>query len=175
MGWQSLPAEFDVQPAPWIDWDRANNRLYVIYADKTNSDVNISLRWSTNAGANWSSSITVNDDSSGLSQFQPHLAVDQSRGYVGAWWYDARDNSSSTNGSVRTYAAVSRDLFATQPKNFLLNAPACNDDVFEFKEYVGGAFFNGWFFPAWPDSSNSTGDNPDGTSKSEIHLARLPY
>ena len=33
----------------------------------------------------------------------------------------------------------------------------------ELGDYIGAAFHDGIFYPSWADSSNSTGDNPDGT------------
>jgi hypothetical protein len=34
--------------------------------------------------------------------------------------------------------------------------------TFDYGEYTGLAFYNGTFYPVWPDNSNSTNNNPDG-------------
>jgi hypothetical protein len=34
---------------------------------------------------------------------------------------------------------------------------------FDYGDYTGVAFYNGVFYAAWPDNSNSTHDNPNTT------------
>jgi hypothetical protein len=44
----------------------------------------------------------------------------------------------------------------------------------DFGDYTGVAFYNGVFYAVWPDNSNSTGDNPNGTRDwLDVYTARL--
>lgn len=42
-------------------------------------------------------------------------------------------------------------------------------------DYTGLAFSAGWLYPVWSDNSNSTGNNPDGTSRLDIVTCRFAY
>lgn len=178
-----------VFPVPVLSWHRSSNKLYLALTDKTTAsgesddDTDIYVRVSGDKAQNWSGRVKVNDNVGAVntiaSQFHPWLAVDQASGYVSVAWYDCRKDS----GNVKThfYAAVSRDQFATsQPRNFQINpsqsnAPAVGLGGGSYKEYVGHAFFKGYLHPVWIDNSNSTGDNPDGTSAFDVYTARVPY
>ena len=43
----------------------------------------------------------------------------------------------------------------------------------EFGDYISMDFYNGQMVTAWGDSSNSTGDNPNGTSGLDVYFARV--
>jgi len=43
----------------------------------------------------------------------------------------------------------------------------------EYGDYIGLAYFGGWIHPAWADISNSTGDNPNGTTRFEAESNRV--
>jgi hypothetical protein len=43
----------------------------------------------------------------------------------------------------------------------------------QFGDYSGLAYFQGMAHPAWPDTSNSTGDNPSGTRSFDIYTSRV--
>src|SRR5262249_41026117 len=108
-----------------IDWDRSggvhNGRLYVVYtdaADTTTADTDIFTRYSDDNGKTWSDRVRVNDDNTTNSQFNPSISVDQTTGYVGVAWYDARnddgkggpgDTNGIANDDVQVYGAVSTD------------------------------------------------------------------
>src|SRR5205823_1606776 len=90
-------------------------RAYLAYVDSvegllspTNTDSDIWVRYSDNNGVNWSNPVLVNDDQNlTSSQFHPHIAVDQSTGSVGVFWYDSRNDPN--NVAVQPYVAVSMD------------------------------------------------------------------
>jgi hypothetical protein len=42
-----------------------------------------------------------------------------------------------------------------------------------FFDYPGLVKEAGWVYPAWPDNSTSTSDNPDGVSRLDIRTARI--
>jgi hypothetical protein len=43
----------------------------------------------------------------------------------------------------------------------------------ELGDYIGLDFYNGVFYPSWADASNSTGNNPDGTSELDYYTAAV--
>ena len=193
LGWELIRPMGEVSelvPIPTLDWDRARNKIYVVYADKatqsgeSDDNTDIYVRTSTNGGAIWSDRVKVNDDSTTTSQFHPRLAVDQNTGKVAVSWYDCRNDPDPTTGNKKThfFAAVSTDGFASaQPRNFQLNPLQSNATITDlggggYKEYVGLAYFKGFLYPVWIDNSNSTGDNPDGTlSKFDVYIGKVPY
>ena len=46
-------------------------------------------------------------------------------------------------------------------------------DANELGDYISLDFYDGKMVTAWADSSNSTGDNPDGTRGLDIYFARI--
>lgn len=46
-----------------------------------------------------------------------------------------------------------------------------NGQSVEFGDYSGLAYFQGVAHPIWADTSNSTGDNPDGTANFDAYTA----
>ena len=54
------------------------------------------------------------------------------------------------------------------------SAESASNNVNDYGDYAGLAFYNGAFYPVWADNSNSTGDNPDGTlNELDIYTARV--
>ncbi|MDZ4811543.1 MAG: thermonuclease family protein [Pseudomonadota bacterium] len=142
-------------------------RLYMVYTEETtdeSDDLDILVRFSDNNGTAWSTPIQVNDDTTTRSQFLPKIAIDPTSGNVGICWHDARN--SATNSSMQLYCATAAP--AATPV-FTVNvqigdaASTSNGDGVEFGDYMGLAFVGGKLHPVWGDTSNSTGDNPDGT------------
>jgi YHS domain-containing protein len=144
-------------------------RLYLVYTDELvdeSNNTNIMLRYSDDVGATWSSPpIQVNTDATTRSQFLPKIASDPATGNVAICWHDARN--SATNTAMEEWC----DTFtpATFPA-FLGNvqvsdgASVSTDGSMDFGDYSGLALGSGTAHPIWADSSNSTGDNPNGTS-----------
>ena len=144
-------------------------RLYLVYTDELvdeSNNTNIMLRYSDDVGATWSSPpIQVNTDATTRSQFLPKIASDPATGNVAICWHDARN--SATNTAMEEWC----DTFtpATFPA-FLGNvqvsdgASLSTDGSMDFGDYSGLALGSGTAHPIWADSSNSTGDNPNGTS-----------
>jgi hypothetical protein len=166
-----------------------NGRLYMVYTDEQpdeSNNMDIFLRSSSNNGANWSAPVRVNDDAGTNSQFNPHLAVDQSTGFVGISWYDARNDSGSgagdTNGvandDAQFWGTFSTNGGASFRPNFQISAGTSNDNaasnLVDYGDYSWSTFANGFYYPAWSDNSNSTGDNPSGSlSNFDIYTARI--
>ncbi|MEO8198447.1 MAG: hypothetical protein ABI689_17175, partial [Thermoanaerobaculia bacterium] len=144
-------------------------RLYLIYTDEAvqeSNDTNVMLRFSDDTGATWSTPpIQVNTDATTRSQFLPKIASDPATGNVAICWHDTRD--SATNTAMEEWC----DTFvpASFP-SFLGNvqvsdgASISTDTSMDFGDYSGLALGAGIAHPIWADSSNSTGDNPNGTA-----------
>jgi hypothetical protein len=166
-----------------LAWDRTggahNGRVYLIWTQETpneSDNTDIMLQHSDDNGATWSPAVTLNDDHTANSQYNPAIALDQSSGNVAVSWYDTR-NDSGTGGSGDTdgvpnddfqiWATDSTDGGATFAPNFQVSAGTSNavdaNSFFDTGDYTHAAFVSGTFWPAWSDNSNSTGDNPDGT------------
>lgn len=166
-----------------------NGRLYIVYTDEQpdeSNDMDVLLRSSNNNGANWSAPVRVNDDAGTNSQFMPHLSIDQSTGFLGISWYDARNDSGSgagdTNGvandDAQFWGTFSTTGGTTFRPNFQISAGTSNDNAagsgVDYGDYSWADFANGLFYPVWSDNSNSTGDNPDGAlSRFDIYTARI--
>jgi hypothetical protein len=184
-GFDYLP----VQPHRSVDaeanlaWDRSggphDGRVYAIWTQevKNESDnMDIMFQFSDDAGATWSPAVRLNDDATTNSQVNPAIALDQTSGAVAVSWYDARndlgqggagDTDGIPNTDVQIWATASTDGGATFAPNFQVSAGTSNatdaESSFDFGDYTHAAFQSGFFYPAWSDNSNSTGDNPDGT------------
>ena len=167
-----------------LAWDRTggahNNRLYMVYTDETvneNNDTNIMLRFSDNDGVTWSAPLRVNDDATTRTQMFPKIALDPTTGNIAIVWYDARNDSS--NVKVELWGTVSMDGGQTFLPNVKISAGASDGrqniigNPNEFGDYIGLTFYNNAFYPAWADSSNSTGDNPNGTAGLDIYVAKV--
>jgi hypothetical protein len=190
-GFRKIPA----QPNRTVDaelglaYDISNGphrgRLHLVYTDApstTSNDLNIYTRYSDNDGATWSSALRVNTDTGVNSQFFPKIALDPTTGNIAVVWYDCRNSPSndhvelwgtvSVNGGVSflpevkisagsTYG-VGMGSFNGLPKN-----------ANELGDYLGLDFYGNVFHPCWADDSNSTGDNPDGTSELDYYTAAV--
>jgi hypothetical protein len=160
-------------------------RLYLVYTDEpTFPDTDIMLRFSDNNAATWSNPpVRVNDDNSGKSQFLPRIASNRLSGNVGVCWHDARN--SPANNTMQEYCTIATPTGASPA--FMANAqisdgtstatgsspPVSGQVDIQFGDYSGLTYFQGLAHPAWADDSNSTGDNPDGTSRYDAYTDRV--
>ena len=183
-----IPAQPDrgVYRVPVLTWDRCptsaySNRVYLAFTDTqttSTSDYNTDIyvmHSDDESRTNWSTRLKVNDDSTTTnSQFFAGIAVDQTTGLIAASWYDCRNDPQ--NQLTQFFAAVSRDGFATQPRNFPLNATqsyshqSCYDSqVLNYGDYTGLAFYGGYFFPTWCSFTNTTDYCGD------VHTSRIAW
>lgn len=196
-GFDFLPAQpgRSVDAEAGLAWDRTggprNDRVYLVYNDENpneSNDFDVFVRTSTDDGANWSAPVQVNDDAGTNSQMLPKIALDQSSGQVGVTWYDARgdtgggpsatDIDGTANNDVTLFASWSSDGGATWATNVAVaDAPTDGYNLNggqELGDYIGAAFGGGILYPSWADSSNSTGDNPDGARVSfDVYTAAV--
>jgi hypothetical protein len=181
-GFHPVPA----QPNRTIDaeanlaWDRSggphNGRLYMVYVDTPSlaspDATNIFVRFSDDNGTTWSAPVKVNDDNNANSHIQPAIAVDQTTGEVAVTWYDARN--SPNDNTLQVFGAVTDDGGFSFSANFQISAGTINcliDGSFDCGDYDKMTFADGEFWRSWADDSNSTGDNPNGTSALNIYTA----
>ncbi len=157
-----------------------NGTLYAVYTQAANTstnDTNVVFRRSTDNGATFSGELKLNDDTGVNSQFFNRLAVDPVTGFLASVWYDARN--SSTNTRAELWGTVSINGGLTWAPNFKISAGISDGrqsntgDPNEFGDYISMDFYNGVLVTAWADSSNSTGDNPNGTSGLDIYYSRI--
>jgi len=177
-----------------LAWDRTgganDGRVYMVYTGEKpdeSDDTNIFVRYSDDDGKSWSGPVRVNDDDGVNSQFNPHISLDPTTGYVAVSFYDARndlgqggegDTNGLPNDDAQYWATVSRDGGASFAANVRVSEGTSNAQVSEngvqYGDYLGMAFHGGEIHPAWADNSNSTGDNPDGTLyKFDIYTATI--
>ena len=154
-------------------------RLYLVYTEEAvfgSGDTDILLRFSDNDGGTWSSPpIRVNDDATTRSQFFPKIASNRISGNITVCWYDARN--SATNTAMQVFCTMATPTGASPA--FMANAQisdgasTSSSGPNQFGDYSGLAYFQGIAHPIWPDTSNSTADNPDGTTRFDIYSDRV--
>src|ERR1700693_91625 len=162
-------------------------RLYLVYTEETvneNNATDIMVRFSDDNGGTWSTPpIRVNDDATTRSQFLPRIASNPLSGNIAVCWHDARN--SATNTAMQEFCTIATPTGASPAffPNALISAgwstgPASSPPVagqadIQFGDYSGLAYFQGLAHPIWADVSNSTGDNPDGTSRWDAYTDRV--
>jgi hypothetical protein len=183
-GFDFIPAQPDrsVDAEVSLAWDRSggpfDGRVYAVWTREQpneSDDMDIMFQRSNDEGRSFTAPVRLNDDRTANSQFQPAIAVDQATGFVGVAWFDARndlgaggegDTDGVPNDDVQTWATFSRRGGSQFVPNFRVskgtNNAAATNTSFDFGDYTAAAFQSHRFYPAWPDNSNSTGDNPDG-------------
>ena len=163
-------------------------RLYLVYTDEVvneSHDTDIMVRFSDDDGGTWSAPIRVNDDPAApiRSQFLPRIASNTLSGNIAVCWHDARD--SATNTTMREYCTLATPTGATPA--FLADEPvgdaastgtgssppAPGELDIQYGDYSGLAYFQGVIHPIWADNSNSTANNPDGTSRFDAYTDRV--
>jgi hypothetical protein len=185
-GFDFIPAQptRSVDPETGLQWD-ANpasphfGRLYLMYTDEVvqeANDLDIMLKFSDDNGATWGSTpIRVNDDATTRSQFNPKLSIDDAVGNIMVCFHDCRESASNT--AMREYCTAASPAGATP--TFLPNVPigdglsTSNQDGFDFGDYSGLDYSSGVGHPIWGDTSNSTGNNPNGTTNFDAQTDRV--
>jgi hypothetical protein len=165
-------------------------RVYLVYTDEQpneSDDTNIYVRHSDNDGTSWSAPLRVNDDTGTNSQFNPHIALDQSSGIVAVGWHDSRndlgtDGPGDTNGlpndDAQYFASASSDGGLTFAPNVKVSTGTSNaadaKNGVQYGDYTGLSVAGGVIHPAWADNSNSVGGNPDGAlSRFDVYSAAI--
>jgi hypothetical protein len=154
-------------------------RLYLTYLDSPylgSTHTTVYLRYSDDA-VHWSDPIRVSTGTKG-SAFFPDVAVDPKTGIVGVSWFDSR-NAVAENGA-QLFAAFSDSGGKTFSSNVVVSKgisvdaranPTNSRSSLGYGDYANSAFYDSVFYPCWADNSNSTGDNPDGTTYLDVYTA----
>lgn len=167
-----------------------NGRVYLVYTNEIvdeSNDTNIYVRYSNDDGATWSAPLRVNDDAGTNSQFNPHIALDQTTGYIAVGFHDARndaglggagDTNGIANDDAQYWLTVSENGGASFLANVQVSAGTSNaadaHNGIDYGDYTGLGFAGGVIHPAWADNSNSAGGNPDGAlSRFDVYSAAV--
>ncbi len=188
-GFKPIPAQsrrtIDAEAGFAYDRNMASphfGRLYLVYTDENpigSNNTDIWVRFSDDDGGHWSSPTKVNDDATTRSQFLPRIASNRLSGNIAVCWHDARNSATNTTmqefctiatptGASPTFMANAQISAGTSDGNGS-NPPVGGQLDIQFGDYSGLAYFQGLAHPAWADDSNSTGDNPDGTSRYDAY------
>jgi hypothetical protein len=158
------------RPYPMIAMDNSNGpyrgRLYLVYASNepagNGNKPDIILQYSTDQGANWSSRITVNDNSNPelSDQWFPAIWCERSTGKLYIKWYDTRENPASyTTGVWATYSTTGGTTFAANQRisnaTFTYPCPGCpaNDNCYR-GDYDGMTANPVTGYAVWYDARN---------------------
>jgi len=153
-------------------------RLYLLYTDEATDEsdnTNIMVRHSDDIGATWSGATQINSDATARSQFNPKIASDPLTGNVAICWHDARN--SATNSAMEVYCdSFTPAGYPAFTGNTAVSdgASTSNGSGVEFGDYSGLTLTDGTAHPAWADTSNSTGDNPNGTNSFDAYTDLFP-
>lgn len=167
-------------------------RLYLVYTDAPaaptpagSTVTNTMLRFSDKDGATWNPPIFVNDDSAAntTSKFLPRIASNRLSGNIAVCWHDARNSPGNNTMQEFCTIATPTGLLPTFMPNVQIsggtsdgngsNPPAAGQFDIQFGDYSGLAYHQGRTHPAWADDSNSTADNPDGTTRYDAYTNRV--
>ena len=148
-------------------------RLFLVYTEEVvdeQNDTEIMLKWSDNTGATWLGPVRVNDDATTRSQFLPKIASDPATGNIAICWHDAR-NSASNTAMEEWCASVAPAAVPAPGVNVRVSdgASVSTDSGMDFGDYSGLTLVAGTAHAIWADSSNSTGNNPDGTGEFDTY------
>lgn len=151
-------------------------RLYMVYTEETvneNSNLEVLVRTSDDNGATWSGPVTVNTDGTTRSQFMPKIATDPVTGNVVICWHDARGSASNSVMEMYCDSATASTFPAFLGNTLVSDGSSTSNGVgVEFGDYMGLAVGSSTAHPVWSDTSNSTGDNPNGTSNFDVYSDR---
>jgi len=162
-------------------------RLYLVYTDAPavgSGGTSIRVRFSDNDGGIWNTTpIQVNDDSSGNSHFLPRIASNRLSGNIAVCWHDARNSATNTTmqefctiatptGTSPTFMANAQVSQGTSDANGS-NPPQAGQADIQFGDFSGLTYFQGMAHPSWADDSNSTGDNPDRTTRYDAYTDQV--
>jgi Bacterial Ig-like domain (group 3) len=197
-GFKPIPAQSrrTIDAEAGLAYDRNNDpmhpsphfgRLYLVYTDENglgSNDTDTMVRFSDDDGAHWSNPpIRVNDDATTRSQFLPRIASNRLSGNIAVCWHDARNSATNTTmqevctiatpaGPSPTFMANAVISDGTSDGNGS-NPPAAGLLDIQFGDYSGLTYFQGLAHPAWSDDSNSTGDNPNTTTRYDAYTDRV--
>ncbi|MDZ4757650.1 MAG: sialidase family protein [Bacteroidota bacterium] len=156
-GWD-LPVKglYRSNAMPFLHCDK-NGKLYLIYGDKRNGDIDIWFKSSADGGKIWTDDKRLNHDAvkNGADQFTPNMCVDPVTQNVYIIYYDGQH--SKTNMFTDVYMAFSTDGGATfNNLRLTANSFPIPDKAIFFGDYIDIDAVNNIVRPIWTDYNNNT-------------------
>lgn len=152
------------------------DRIYAAYTisplGRPNSDIQVGWTDSpTGQAGTWN--FTVPHPVTTNSQFHPWIETDPMTGNPYVSWFDAKD--SPGNNTVKKTGTFSINGGVSWLPPIIVADAFTNGLVTSsnFLEYDTPAAFGGMAFDCWSDTSNSTGNNPNGTSAFDWYTDRV--
>jgi hypothetical protein len=174
---KTAPSYFDVANVsrgngfPQIGIDPRTNRLFVIWADYRNGDIDVFCSTSTDRGKNWSAAVRVNSDPvhDGADQFMQWLAVDPSDGSANIIFYDRRGDPENRKATI--VLARSTDGGRTFT-NFSWDPNPFDPDEEFIGDYSGIAALGGKVYGAWARTpvAEDKIKADDGSQKKKVNM-----
>ncbi len=133
-----------------------NGTIYVTFCDGRNYDADVFLIKSTNGGANWTSPLRINNDSTGngKQQYWPWIAVNET-GKIAIIYYDSRNGTN--NNIIQTWLARStnngQSFINSVMSDASFNISWPNEEV-RFGDYINIDYRGGRILPVWTDLRN---------------------
>jgi BNR/Asp-box repeat len=157
---------------PQIGMDPRTERLYVVWTDYRNGDVDVFCSTSRDRGRTWSIPVRVNNDAvhDGADQFFQWLAVDPMSGAAYVVFYDRRNDPENRNAII--VLARSTDGGQTFANYAWTEAPFDPGDQF-IGDYTGIAAFNDRVYGAWA-YKEAPARSASQKSASTEHRAQAP-
>jgi hypothetical protein len=151
---KTAPSYFDVfnvsrgNGFPQIGIDPRSNRLFLVWADYRNGDIDVFSSTSNDKGKTWSPAVRVNSDAvhDGADQFMQWLAVDPTDGSANVVFYDRRGDPD--NRKVTVVLARSTDGGRTFVNYAWATEPFDPDEEF-IGDYSGITALGGKVYGAW--------------------------
>jgi len=154
-GWD-LPVKglYRSNAMPFLHCDK-NGKLYLIYGDKRNGDIDVWFKCSSDGGKTWTADKRINHDKlrNGADQFTPNMCVDPVTQNIYMVYYDGHHSKSRLFMDV--YMAYSTDGGSTF-NNFRLTPnsfPLPEKSTF-FGDYIDIDAVNNIVIPIWTDYDN---------------------
>jgi hypothetical protein len=151
---KTAPSYFDVfnvsrgNGFPQIGIDPRSNRLFLVWADYRNGDIDVFSSTSNDKGKTWSPAVRVNSDAvhDGADQFMQWLAVDPTDGSANVVFYDRRGDPD--NRKVTVVLARSTDAGRSFVNYAWSTEPFDPDEEF-IGDYSGITALGGKVYGAW--------------------------
>ena len=156
----TAPSYFDVfrvsrgNGFPQIGIDPRTNRLFVVWADYRNGDIDVFSSTSTNKGKSWSAAVRVNSDPvhNGADQFMQWLAVDSIDGSANVIFYDRRTDPENRKATIVLARSTDGGHSFT---NYAWDSTPFDPDEEFIGDYSGIAALSGKVYGAWARTLSS--------------------
>jgi hypothetical protein len=161
--------------------------VYLVYTDRATVNANdfatyIMCCESRDGGETWTTPFQVSGATNN-SQFLPAVSVDPTTGDAAVVWYDTRNDAVNAAPGIlaQLYGTVIQGatgvcgpppLFEVQISTGQSDASLFAAEPFGYGDYIGVAYYDGVFIPAWADNSNSA-QFSEGGGSFDVYTARV--